>query len=254
MTGRLADRAAVVTGGGRGIGRAIVEAFVAEGARVTTCGRGDRPDDLSDAVAWMTADVSAPSAVAELRRVAQTEMGPTRILVNNAGVQIEKTVVESTDEDWDLIAGANMRGVFNCCREFIPGMEAAGGGVIVNIGSIAGDVVDRSLALYNGTKAFVHGLTRAVAADHGPAVRCNAISPGWIMTDMADDAFGLASDVDAARAYAERLHPVGRFGRPEDIARAAVFLASDDAAFVTGECLTVDGGLTGQSPVQPTLY
>jgi meso-butanediol dehydrogenase/(S,S)-butanediol dehydrogenase/diacetyl reductase len=144
--------------------------------------------------------------------------------------------------------------VFNAVRAFLPGMEAAGGGAIVNIGSISARHADPQMALYNASKGFVEALTRSVAVDHGPAVRCNAVSPGWIMTAMADDAFALARDPEAAKADALARHAAGRFGDPVDIAKAVVWLASDDAAFVTGQCLTVDGGLTAASPLRPGLF
>ena len=239
---------------GRGIGRAIVDRFVAAGAVVTTCGRGARADDLADTVRWVTVDVADPSQVERLRDDVENTYGTASVLVNNAGVQIEKTVTDSSDEDWDAVIGANCRGVFNCCRAFIPGMQAAGAGAIINIGSISGVTADPGLALYNASKAFVHGLTRSIAVDHGPAVRCNAIRPGWIMTDMADAAFALADDAGQAKRDALARHAAGRFGEPEDIAAMALWLASDEAAFVTGQCFTVDGGLTAASPLQPGLF
>ena len=179
--------------------------------------------------------------------------GPVDVLVNNAGVQVEKKLTDSTDEDWDTVVGTNCRGVFNTCRAYLPAM-AESGGVIINIGSIAGDVGDPSLALYNASKAFVHGLTRSIAIDHGPKVRCNAISPGWIMTDMADDAFALADNPRAAKRDALSRHPAARFGKPKDIADAVLWLASESASFVTGQCFTIDGGLTAASPVRPGLF
>lgn len=250
----LAGKTAVVTGGGRGIGRAIVDAFAAAGAQVMTCGRSGRPADLPAAIGYVLADMADPAAVARLRAQTEAAFGPPTILVNNAGVQVEKTVTESADADWDAVIGANARGVFNACREFIPGMEAAGGGAIVNIGSISGDVADPRMALYNASKAFVHGLTRSIAVDHGPRIRCNAIRPGWILTGMADAAFALARDPDAAQADALARHAARRFGQPDDIARAALWLVSDAAAFVTGQCVAVDGGLTAASPLQPGLF
>ena len=249
---RLNGKTALVTGGRQGIGRAIVDAFVAEGAAVMTCGRGPRPDDLTSHIQWQTTDMADSTAVQRLKDHVIAEFGQLSILVNNAGVQIEKTVVETTDDDWDRLMGVNAKGVFLACRALIPSMAV--GGAIINIGSISGLVADPGLALYNASKAFVHGLTRSIAVDHGPAIRCNAICPGWIMTGMADAAFALARDPAAAKADALARHPAGRFGRPEDVAKLAIWLASDDAAFATGQCYTLDGGMTAASPLNPGLF
>ena len=252
---RLSGTAAVVTGGSRGIGRAIVERFLAEGAKVMTCGRGSRPADLPQEVGYETADVSSPADVARLANAAAGALGAIDTLVNNAGLQIEKNVVDSSDEDWDRLMGANAKGVFLCCRAFIPLMASGGGGSIVNIGSTSAQVADPSLALYNASKAFVHGLTRSIAVDHGAqGIRCNAIAPGWIMTEMATSAFDLAGDPQAAQRDALARHPAGRFGEGGDIAAMAVWLASDEAAFATGQVYVVDGGLTAASPLQPELF
>lgn len=245
---RLVAKRVFVTGGARGIGRAIVEAFLAEGAVVTTCGRGTCPDELKDRAIWYTLDVADPEAVAT---IAWTCDG-TDILVNNAGVQVEKTVVDSSDADWDLVMGVNARGVFNCCRAFIPLMPE--GGAVINLGSISGQVADPGMALYNASKAFVHGLTRSIAVDHGPRIRCNAICPGWIETGMLEAGFAGAKDPELARSDVLARHAVRRFGRPEDIAAMAVWLASDEAQFATGQLFTVDGGLTAASPLNPRLF
>ncbi len=243
----LDGKTAFVTGGRQGIGRGILEAFLTEGATVTTCGRGARPKDFPAAVLWCELDVSDPDAVNQL---AQT-MDALDILVNNAGVQVEKTVVDSSDADWDLVMGVNARGVFNTCRAFIPKMSH--GGSIINIGSISGRVSDPSMALYNASKAFVHGLTRSIAVDHGPDVRCNAICPGWIETGMLEAGFDLSGDPERAKSDALSRHPVRRFGKPADIAAIAVWLASDEAGFATGQMFTVDGGMTAASPINPGL-
>jgi meso-butanediol dehydrogenase/(S,S)-butanediol dehydrogenase/diacetyl reductase len=197
--------------------------------------------------------VSRSADVERIVAEARTHFRRVTILVNNAGVQVEKTVTKTTDEDWDLVMGVNARGTFNMCRAVLPEMEKSGG-VIVNIGSISGVVSDPSLAVYNASKAFVHSLTRSIAIDHGPNVRCNAVSPGWIATGMADDAFALAKNPSAAKADALARHASRRLGRPEDIANMVAWLVSDQAEFTTGQCFTCDGGLTAASPLQPGLF
>lgn len=248
----LEGKTALVTGGRKGIGRAIVDALVREGADVMTCGRGDRPDDLPDQIHWHTTDVADSGQIEGLKMAAIAAFGDLAILINNAGIQLEKTVVDSTDADWDDVMGPNAKGVFLACRAFIPVMTA--GGSIINIGSISGNVADPAMALYNASKAFVHGLTRSIAIDHGPDIRCNAICPGWILTDMVDAAFDMAGDPEAAKRDALARHPAGRFGKPEDIAGLAVWLSSDASRFATGQCYTLDGGLTAASPLNPGLF
>lgn len=244
---------AVVTGGSRGIGRAIVTRLQKEGYGVLTCGRGVRPKDLPGEVLWKQTDVADPRQADALVGEALDCLGSVALLVNNAGVQVEKTVPQSSDEDWDLVMGVNCRGVFNLCRALLPSMDERGG-VIVNIGSISGSCADGGMALYNASKAFVHGLTRSIALDHGPRVRCSAIQPGWVQTEMASSAFALSADPRSAEADALLRHPLRRLGRPEDIANAVVWLASEQASFVTGQCFVIDGGLTAASPLQPALF
>lgn len=246
-------QAAIVTGGGRGIGRAIVERLAADGFNVVTCGRGPRPEELPSAIAWVQADVSVPADAARIVDAARAQFGRPALLVNNAGIQLEKTLAESTDDDWDAVVGTNCRGVFNMCRNVLQQMTLQGGNII-NIGSISGYQADPSMALYNASKAFVHGLTRSIAVDHGPMVRCNAISPGWIMTEMAEGGFALARNPEAARADALKRHPAGRLGQASDVANLVSWLASDQASFVSGQCYVIDGGLTAASPLQPGLF
>jgi NAD(P)-dependent dehydrogenase (short-subunit alcohol dehydrogenase family) len=253
VTVERTSHTAIVTGGSRGIGRAVVDRLRADGAQVLTCGRGPRPAGLPGGVHWVQADVAAPGAAERVVAAAADAFGQVSLLVNNAGVLVEKTVLDSTDEDWDLVVGTNCRGLFAMCRAVLRGMTSTGG-VIVNVGSISGVLADPTMALYNASKAFVHGLTRSIAVDHGPAVRCNAVSPGWIQTDMADEGFALASDPAAARRDAVARHPARRLGEPADIAATVAWLASDEARFVTGQAVTVDGGLTSASPLRPGLF
>lgn len=246
------NKVAIVTGGGRGIGRAIVDRLRQDGATVVTCGRGERPANLHPDVVWVTGDVSHPEDVKHIVGSA-AERGDISVLVNNAGVQIEKTVPDTTDGDWDQLVGVNCRGVFNMCREVLPRMAERGGN-IVNLGSISAMVADPAMAIYNASKGFVHSLTRSIAVDHGPKVRCNAVSPGWIMTEMAESGFALAKDPQKARADSLARHPARRFGTPQDVAKAVAWLISDESSFVTGHCITIDGGLTAASPLQPGLF
>lgn len=244
---KLKGKKSVVTGGAQGIGLGIVKAFIAEGCSVITCGRSNRPAHLPVECEYVTLDVADTDAVNDFA----TSYIPD-ILVNNAGVQVEKTVPDSTDEDWEFVMGVNAKGVFNLCRAFIPVMND--GASIINIGSISGNIADPSMALYNASKAFVHGLTRSIAVDHGPKIRCNAICPGWIETGMLEAGFATASNPDVAMHDALSRHPVRRFGKPADIASMAVWLASDDAAFATGQLFTIDGGMTASSPLNPGLF
>ena len=245
---QLSGKTALITGGRQGIGRGILDLFIQEGADIITCGRGARPDNLPEAARWYQIDVSDAAQVARLAEA----VGQIHILVNNSGVQVEKTVADSTDADWDLVMGTNAKGVFHMCRAFLPQMVQ--GGSIINIGSISGKVADPSMALYNASKAFVHGLTRSIAVDHGPDVRCNAICPGWIETGMLDAGFDLANNPALAKTDALARHAVRRFGKAEDIANLALWLASDVSSFATGQCYTLDGGMTAASPLNPGLF
>ncbi len=249
----LSGKRAVVTGGTKGIGRAICERLIADGARVLTCGRSQ--SGAAAGCEFVTADVATTEGVETVIGAAQSRLGGIDILVNNAGIQIEKTVEAMSDDELDRLMGVNCGAVFRMSRAAIPFLRDAGGGVILNIGSISADHADPQMAAYNASKGFVHALTRSIAVDHGAdGIRCNAVCPGWIMTEMAGAAFDLADDPAAAERDAVTRTPAGRMGRPEDIAAAISFLSGDDAAFITGQCYVVDGGLTAATPLRPNLF
>ena len=250
--GCLEGRVAVITGGSRGIGRATVERFVQEGAYVITGSTVEPEQAFGAGVLWQHLDMRDQTSVTALIQRAMDDHGRLDILVNNAGIEVEETAENSSDDDWQRLCDINMRGVFEATRAAIPVMRAGGGGAIVNLGSISAFLSDPNLALYNASKAWVVSFSRSVAVDHGKdGIRCNAVCPGWIMTDMLMQTFGLGADVNAAIQDATVRHPLGRLGEPRDIANAVLWLASDEAAFVSGTTLTVDGALAAGAPVDP---
>lgn len=237
----------VVTGASSGIGEAIARRFVRDGAHVMT---GSRSEPNSGAGLWRQTNVAASADADRLIASAVEAFGSVDVVINNAGVQVEKPIAETSDEEFTLVMDINVRGVFNVCRAAVQQMQQQGHGSIINIGSVAGNNADHQMAVYNASKGAVHALTRAIAIDHGrDGIRCNAVAPGWIATALADAAFDLTDDPTAARQVAIDKHPVGRLGTPDDIANIVAWLASDEAAFVSGSLFTIDGGLTAQSPI-----
>ncbi len=237
----------LITGTSSGIGHAIAERFVADGATVIATSRREVP--IAGAT-WRGLDVADGAAVESLVADIVAEHGRLDLVVNNAGVQVEKPLAETTDEEYDLVMDTNVRGVFLVARAAVRRMRSQGSGVIVNVGSTAATHADHGMAVYNASKGAVQALTRAIAIDHGrDGIRCVAVAPGWVLTEMADAAFELADDPAAAKAAAEARHPVGRMGRPSDIANAVAWLASDEAGYASGSVFTIDGGAMAQSPV-----
>ena len=250
---RLSDKVAIVTGAARGNGRAIATRFAAEGAKVVVADVSDPdPPFSNDALVFHRTDVSNAGQVQEMVAATVERFARLDTLVNNAGIEIEngqKTVVTLSEDDWDKIHNVNLRGMFLCSKYAIPAM-AKNGGVIINIGSIAATLADPGMPAYNAAKAGVHMLTRAIAVDHGAqGIRCNAIAPGWIMTEMTASLFDGVDDREEAERQVAAQHPVGRFGRPKDVANMALWLASDESEFASGQIFTLDGGLTAGSPV-----
>jgi len=209
--GRLKGKRAVVTGGSRGIGRAIAQRFVEEGAQVVIGARNTPVDDTSGGAQFVRADVSKAADVQHLIRPAVVRMGGLDILVNNAGVEIEKTVEDTSEAEWDRLIDINLKGVFLCCKYAIAPMRESGGGSIINMGSYSGFLADPELAAYCASKGGVQALSRAVAVDHGKdGIRSNVICPGWIRTEMMAQYLGSQSETtDVERALLAE-HPGGR--------------------------------------------
>jgi meso-butanediol dehydrogenase/(S,S)-butanediol dehydrogenase/diacetyl reductase len=241
MSDRFAGKRVLVTGGRSGIGAACAARFADEGARVVTAQRGS-----SLGLPAIEADFTKSGAGEATINQAVANMGGLDILVNNAGMMREALARDTTDEDWAMTLQVNLTAPFQLIRAALPHLIAAKG-AIVNVGSIEGLGSNPGHAAYCASKAGLHGLTRAVAVDHGPdGVRCNAVAPGWIDTPLNEGFIDSMPDPADFRRKIGGIHPVGKTGSPADVAALVAFLASDDAEFITGQIYTVDGGRMAQ--------
>ncbi|MDE2372717.1 MAG: SDR family oxidoreductase [Hyphomicrobiales bacterium] len=250
MSNRLDGKVALVTAAGQGIGRAIAEKFAAEGAKVIAT------DLDADKLAGLRAkklrklDVRSQDDIAALGRDVLREFGPLDILVNCAGFVHQGTILDCSDRDWDFSFDLNVKSMHRMIRTFLPAMLEKKAGSILNISSAVSSIRGvPNRYVYGATKAAVIGLTKSVAADYvARGVRCNAICPGTVATPSLGDRIAAnaaqAGSVDAARAAFVSRQPMGRLGTAEEIAALAVYLVSDAAAFVTGQAMVIDGGMT----------
>jgi NAD(P)-dependent dehydrogenase (short-subunit alcohol dehydrogenase family) len=239
---RFANKVALVTGGGTGIGRAVAEALVAEGAKVVVTGRREEPlkqlaGQYPDTVRYITTDVTEKGAPADAVRFVIEQFDRLDVLVNNAGVGTLAPLVELDDDALEQTLSVNVRGLLITTREAIPHLSKSGGAV-VNISSTLAQASMPGASAYSGAKAAVERITSALAAELGPqGIRLNSVAPGITETDMSA---GIPQEMlDGMIAQT----PLGRLGRPEDIAKAVAFLASDDASWITGQVLQSSGGL-----------
>jgi len=246
---RLAHKAAIVTGGGSGIGKAIAQAFVREGASVVIAGRHSQKLELAareiggDCLA-VTADISKREDVEKLVAAAIGKFKRINVLVNNAGVLLPGTAEQLSEEDFDQTFNVNVRGLWLLSRAVLPHMRASnGGGSIINIGSVLSMLGARNRVAYAASKGAVLAMTRAMALDHAAEnIRVNCICPGIVETELVAQ----FNTDESVRRQRLAMHPAGRFGQPEDVAGLAVFLASDESAWITGTAQTVDGGYSAQ--------
>ncbi len=253
---RLADKVAVVKGAGAGIGRAIARAFAEEGAKVVVADINGAPaSDTADSInakggvaIAVTADVADPTSVQQLVSATVERFRAVHVLMNNAAIQVNKRIEDTSPEEWARQMAVNVGGVFLCSKYFLPHLRTTRG-AIVNMSSVNGTFVEPMCAGYCATKAAILGFTKALAIDHGgEGIRVNAICPGYIDAGLAEGYFLAQPNPDAARVQAGRLHALRRIGKPEEVARVAVFLASDDASFMTGSAVAVDGGFSSGLP------
>jgi len=250
---RLANKVALISGGGTGIGRACALAFAGEGARIVVAARRAEPlaavvaeiQSSGGEAAAIPCDVANSSSVARAVTAAVRQFGALHILVNNAGALLVATIDATSEEEWDHIMAVNLKGPYLVSKAVLPELRRAGGGSIVNIASVLGLVAMKNRAAYTASKGGVIALTKAMALDHAHEnIRVNCICPTIVETELVEGLFSAQPDPEAARQTRRDMLPLGRLGRPEDVAHLAVYLASDESSFVTGAALPLDGGLT----------
>jgi NAD(P)-dependent dehydrogenase (short-subunit alcohol dehydrogenase family) len=242
MTGSLAGEVALVTGGARGIGRAVVELFAAEGAAVAFCDLDDPEGDPPGA--FFAADVGAEADVAAFVAGAAERLGPPTVLVNNAGVNANFDAVELTETEWDRFFATDLKAAWLGAKHVLPHMLEAGGGAIVNVASLHAFATLDGFFPYAAAKSGLIGLTRSLALDYGPrGIRVNAVAPGFVRTRLVQESIDRAPGTEEAMVRGVAL---GRIGDPGEIAQVVRFLASSEASYVTGASLLVDGGLTAR--------
>jgi NAD(P)-dependent dehydrogenase (short-subunit alcohol dehydrogenase family) len=255
MSGRLEGRVAIVTGAGRGIGEGIARRFAREGAAVVVTQRtADEGEGVAAAIrdeggeaTFVPADVARSDDVRAVVAAAVEAYGRLDVVCANAGVGLRETVENTSMDEYDRVMDANVRGVFLCLQHAIPELRRSGGGSMIAIASVASFVAFPVDAAYCASKGAVLMLTKQAALDYAPeGIRVNAICPGFIVTPMLDVYCAAHEDPEAALAEVVALHPMGRLGTPDDVASTAVFLASDDAGWITGAAIPVDGGLLCQ--------
>ncbi len=243
-------RSVIVTGISSGLGSALAREFAAEGALVLGC---DVNDEAGAAVmdgigVYRHTDVSKEAEVSALVDDAVARFGRLDVMVNNAAIQVEEELADTTEEQLDRVLAVNLKGPFFGCKHAIRVMRTTGGGAIVNIASVLALTGDPMLAAYGAAKGGVLAMTKSAAVKYGPEkIRCNAVCPGDIQTEMVEAYFNAQADPAAARTTAQGEYPLRRFAQPREVARAVLFLASDDASFVTGEALVVDGGCLAET-------
>ena len=251
---KLKDRVALITGGSEGMGYATAELFLREGAVVVITGRSAEKGAAASEklqplgrVEFVQGDVSRDDDVARMVDRTIQLFGRIDIVFNNAGVYLEKVAEETTEEEWNLVLDVNLKGTFLVSKRAIPHMKRQGGGVIINNSSDAGLVGNKACAAYCASKGGVTIMTKAMALDYAKDnIRVNCVNPGVIDTPMVASEVARAADKERYIEQMNADHPVGRIGTPEEVAKAVLFLASDDSSFVTGAALSIDGGLTAQ--------
>ena len=239
---------AVVTGGAKGIGAATSRRFLEEGARVVVLDIDEKAAQgkkvrLGTQGVFIRCDVSQADQVRAAFAKIAAEYGSVDILVNNAGIQRYSTVTETTEEEWDLVLGVNLKSAFLCAKYAIPLMQRKGKGLVINVASVQSFITQRKVAPYTTSKTAMLGLTRSIAVDYAPTIRAVAVCPGTVDTPMLRSAADLSPNPEEVYEEVRQMHLTQRIADPVEIANLILYLSGDQAAFITGQAIRIDGGL-----------
>lgn len=244
---RFDDHIAVVTGAAKGIGAATADLLVREGAHVvlldTDPAGAATAEALGDRAVFLSCDVSNAGAVAGAFTALRERFDGVDLLINNAGIQRYGTVTETSEALWDQVMAVNLKSAFLCAQQALPLMQARGRGVVINVASVQSFITQANVAAYTTSKTALLGLTRSIAVDYAPSVRCVAVCPGSVDTPMLRWAVEQSPDPDEVMQEVHAMHPVERIAAPEEVAALIGYLCSAEAGFITGQAYRIDGGL-----------
>jgi NAD(P)-dependent dehydrogenase (short-subunit alcohol dehydrogenase family) len=240
----MKDKTVIITGASKGIGLACAKLLHNEGANVGLLDISSDESGITDhRWYYIACDVSDSGAVKQAMQAIHTKFGSVNWLINNAGIQRYGNVTDTTEDQWDLVMNVNLKSQYLCAKYAIPYMLQQGSGIVINVSSVQAFLSQQNVAAYTTAKTALLGLTRSIAVDYAPHIRCVAVCPGTIDTPMLRDALAQSPDPDAVMQECIDMHPAGRIGTPEEIAELISFLCSDKAGFITGQAIRIDGGL-----------
>ena len=240
----MKNKTVIITGASKGIGLACAKLFYNKGANVALLDISSDESGIID-TRWyyIACDASNSDAVKHAMQSVYQKFGRIDYLINNAGIQRYGNVTDTTEDQWDLVMNVNLKSQYLCAKHAIPYMQQQKSGVVINISSVQAFVSQQNVAAYTTAKSALLGLTRSIAVDYAPHIRCVAVCPGTVDTPMLRDALAQSPDPDAVMQECIDMHPAGRIGTPEEVAELITFLCSDKAGFITGQAIRIDGGL-----------